>query len=226
MKTESSNEYFSGAQHFVDSLTFSEQLIPEIQKIQEIKDQIETAKTYQTLLDNGLFETRSIYADRVESEIQQFIVGRLQVLLGIKSAEVKTPTDSLFTEEEVGVLKAISKKFLEGQIPKSDPSPPQLKTVKTKEVNHPTLKQVKEEKKDVSLKKTFEKNKSGIKSVSVPVKKKEHGVMKEASLSENNQGFSQVIPPNHPKMPSEQENLYLVQSQILNQGVVLSTSSS
>ena len=223
MKTESSNEYFTGAQHFVDSLAFNEQLIPEIQKIQEIKDQIETAKTYQTLLDNGLFETRSVYADRVESEIQQFIVGRLQVLLGIKSAEVRVSTESLFTEEEVGVLKAITQKFLEGKIPKSDSAPPQLKTVKTKEANQPILKQVKEEKKDVllnapSTKKTFEKNKPGIKSV--PVKKKEQEPIKEVLPQENKREFSQVVPLNHPKMPSEQENLYLVQSQILNQGVV------
>lgn len=206
------NQFDTHTQQFLQDLSLNENSIPEIQKIQEIKDQIETAKTYQILLDNGLFETRNVYTDRVEGEIHQFIVGRLQVLLGLGNAPLRTPVESTFTEDEVGVLKAISKKILDGNLPKIETQEPQLKTVKTKPKELPIVKQAKEIKKNL-----LKEDETQI------VKKKEEN---EKELEKFSAGKTTIIPANHPSMPNEHQMAAWAQAQVLGAGAVMSGSTT
>lgn len=208
------NQLDTHTQQFLQDLSIAENSIPEIQKIQEIKDQIETAKTYQILLDNGLFETRNVYTDRVEGEIHQFIVGRLQVLLGLGNAPLKVSIDSVFTEDEVGVLKAISKKILDGNLPKIETQEPQLKTVKTKPKELPVVKQAKEIKKN-QIQQTNDE----------VVKKKEENEKEEGKVSAG-KSPALIIPANHPAMPNEQQMAVWAQTQALGAGAVMSSSTT
>lgn len=91
-----------------------------------ILQQIEKANTYKLVLGSGIFESRDPISLQVEAELHQFIVSRLQTLLGLKEASCAVD----FSKEEVAALKMVAKKILQHSPLSIETHSPQLKTVK------------------------------------------------------------------------------------------------
>ena len=78
----------------------------------EAEKRFSKAKYYETLIKEPIFENdASDTAMEVAKEIQAFSRERLSVLLGIKAARVESDT-SVFTKEEIQVLKQVAAKLL------------------------------------------------------------------------------------------------------------------
>jgi hypothetical protein len=80
--------------------------------ISEAVRRIEHAKLYETLLNNSLFTPGSAdpaLISEVEGELKQFIMTRLEVLLGMKSEQsVAVSAKSPFDDDEIGALKQLA----------------------------------------------------------------------------------------------------------------------
>lgn len=80
--------------------------------LSEAVKRIEHAKLYETLLNNKIFTPGS--ADpaliaEVEGELRQFIMTRLEILLGMKAEQsVAVSANSPFDEDEIGALKQLA----------------------------------------------------------------------------------------------------------------------
>lgn len=86
--------------------------------LSEAIKRIEQAKLYETLLKHRLFGEGSARPEImaiVETEIKQFILSRLEVLLGIKpSAQAEqVPAKSQFDEAQVEALKALANRLIQ-----------------------------------------------------------------------------------------------------------------
>lgn len=82
--------------------------------LMDVDLRLETADFYRAILKHEFFDGTSQAANLVEDEIRNFIRGRLEVLLGIRSpqAEADTVPQSEFTPEEIQALKALASKVL------------------------------------------------------------------------------------------------------------------
>lgn len=87
---------------------------------------IEQANLYQTVLKHDLFapgSARQEILDQVQSEIRDFILGRLEILLGMKSDEKKSQlpvsvkAELPFDDEQVEVLQALANRALKRNQP-------------------------------------------------------------------------------------------------------------
>lgn len=78
---------------------------------QEVLRRIQRAKLYETILNHQLFEPGSADPESiatVEQELKEFIVGRIEVLMGIRAD--RAPVE--LTSAEIQVLKALASKVL------------------------------------------------------------------------------------------------------------------
>jgi hypothetical protein len=102
---------------------------PEVQvdPMQSVDQMIEQINCYRLLLNDSLFSgTLSPVAQVVENEIREFIVERIQILLGKRAPRV----EAQFSEAEVKALKQIAKTMEKFQGKQSSaPSPVLNKTV-------------------------------------------------------------------------------------------------
>jgi hypothetical protein len=91
----------------------------QVSVMYEAQARIEQANLYQTLLNHDLFgpgSARPNILEKVQSEVKDFVLTRLEELLGMKSAEVKNIVSSPFDDEEVSALKALAGKVLKRDI--------------------------------------------------------------------------------------------------------------
>jgi hypothetical protein len=108
---EDNNEYYDHLDEITEELAQEEQA--NIVLSEAVK-RIEQAKLYETLLKHNLFGPNSARAEIisiVESEIKQFILSRLEILLGIKQ-NVQQKEYQVFSPEEIDALKAIASKLI------------------------------------------------------------------------------------------------------------------
>jgi hypothetical protein len=120
----------------------------------EAVKRIEQAKLYEALLNHNLFgegSGRPELVAIVQKEIRDFVISRLENLLGIAPSNPKPEvnTFSHFSEEEVGVLKLLAGRAIEKTKSRLSPepvvspvaSPPSQVPVSQTSVSHPTVKQ-------------------------------------------------------------------------------------
>lgn len=92
--------------------------------LSEAVKRIEHAKLYETLLNHQLFtpgSARKELVEQVEGEIKQFILSRLEILLGIKAAVVAPAESSIFSEDEITALRSIAGHLLKRNAVSSNP---------------------------------------------------------------------------------------------------------
>jgi hypothetical protein len=95
-----------------------EDSLQETMVLSEAVKRIEQAKLYETFLKHKLFaegSARPEIIQIVETELKQFILSRLEILLGIKP-EKPTPNQqvqSIFTDEEINALKQLAGRVLQ-----------------------------------------------------------------------------------------------------------------
>lgn len=107
---EFEQEEFSDEQQDYASNEQTEEVLNEAIK------RIEQAKLYETLLKHQLFASGSARPEimaTVETEIKQFILSRLEVLLGIKPAQTQAAQSEIFSEEETTALKALASRLIQ-----------------------------------------------------------------------------------------------------------------
>lgn len=108
---DNNNGYYDHLDEITDELAQEEQA--NIVLSEAVK-RIEQAKLYETLLKHNLFGPNSARAEIisiVEGEIKQFILSRLEILLGIKQ-NAQQNSVQVFLPEEVEALKAIANKLI------------------------------------------------------------------------------------------------------------------
>lgn len=102
---------------------------------------LEQGRLYEMLIKHDLFDGVDALpeaVDNVQREMKNFIMERLEILLGMKSEKepVQHVTyDSQFNDLEVQVLRRLASKFSKGMTdnaPTTEPEPSQLNTVKKK----------------------------------------------------------------------------------------------
>jgi hypothetical protein len=82
------------------------------QLLSEVEQRLEKAQYYKLLLNGWLFDgDNSPSATAVMEEIREFVVDRLNVLMGLKN-EVQAPVNN-FTDEEIWALKGVASKVLQ-----------------------------------------------------------------------------------------------------------------
>jgi hypothetical protein len=86
--------------------------------LSEAVKRIEQAKLYETFLKHKLFaegSARPEIIQIVENELKQFILSRLEILLGIKPEKSTSnqQVQSIFTDEEINVLKQLAGRVLQ-----------------------------------------------------------------------------------------------------------------
>lgn len=106
-----------------------------LQKIQKVQDRLDMAHCYRLLLDQSMFDTATPAAQRVDSEIREFVCQRLEILMGVQpEARRADQVTEVFTGTEIKVLKALAKvaekKFQETQQKPKEPEPVQTPTLK------------------------------------------------------------------------------------------------
>lgn len=109
LEQEGFDEEFESISEHIDQTSQANLILSEAVK------RIEQAKLYETLLKHSLFGPNSARPEiisTVENEIKQFILSRLEILLGIKPNPEQQKKDNLFSEEEVDALKAIASKLI------------------------------------------------------------------------------------------------------------------
>jgi hypothetical protein len=101
----------------------------------EAQARIEQANLYQTLLNHDLFgpgSARQNILEKVQAEVKEFVLIRLEELLGMKSSAKEVAFALPFDEEEVSALKALATKVLKRDVGQSfTPEVRQVQTVRT-----------------------------------------------------------------------------------------------
>jgi hypothetical protein len=114
------NSYISSMSDSVDHVfqDMEEELIEEEYQtgvMFEAQARIEQANLYQTLLNHDLFgpgSARPNILEKVQSEVKEFVLVRLEELLGMKNSSKEVAVKLPFDEEELSALKALATKVL------------------------------------------------------------------------------------------------------------------
>lgn len=159
---ESEDSDYSGADEIVDNLMQPQGTSKYANAVLSVRDQaimqMEHANLYRALLESSFFEPNSArpeIQDLVESEIKDFIEGKLIELLNIESDRKPKTTSSPFTEEEISALKHLSARVtakmpqsqtvqseVKPQVKKMTTTTAPVPTVKSLSTKSPTVKQV------------------------------------------------------------------------------------
>lgn len=86
------------------------------QVLSDVEKRIEHANLYKALLEHDLFAPGSARPDiinTVKAEVRDFILGRLNALLGLGPAK-SSQIEAYFSEEQVNVLRAMANKLIKG----------------------------------------------------------------------------------------------------------------
>lgn len=142
MKKNVNNNFLEEEIEYVDDDStdeFVEELVEEVEEeadevdqassvINEAMKRIEQANLYKALLNHQLFAPGSARPEiivAVRREFKQFILSRLEVLLGIKPEAVQSPskaTRSDFSDEELSAMKGIARRLIEKDKASASPS--------------------------------------------------------------------------------------------------------
>ena len=101
--------------------------------ISEALERIEQAKLYEVFLRQSIFaagSARPEIVEKVQEEFRAFALGRLEVLVGLKtdSATTSLPARSPFSEDEVSALKSLAGRMLK-KTPEAAVTSPQINTI-------------------------------------------------------------------------------------------------
>jgi hypothetical protein len=128
--------------------------VEEISVVDNARIRLEQGRLYEMLIKHNLFdgvEAMPQAVTKVQSEIKEFIIERLEILLGMKSEKQKEVhqiiKESQFNELEVQALKMIASKVTKG-VSESAPPPSErpksgLNAIKTSSPSKPALSVVK-----------------------------------------------------------------------------------
>lgn len=133
-------EFYEDEEFYED---FAEEYEEESQQslMDNARVRLEQGRLYEMLIKHDLFDGVDALpeaVDNVQREMKNFIMERLEILLGMKSEKepVQHVTyDSQFNDLEVQVLRRLASKFSKGMTdnaPTTEPEPSQLNTVKKK----------------------------------------------------------------------------------------------
>ena len=166
----------------------------------EVITRIEKAKLYEAMLRHPFFSpdsAREEIIESVEKEFREFVVHRLEVLLGIKKPNERvTPSVQQplpFSAQQVEALKRLADRVLDGAKKPSQP------TVNTVSVRSPVISTVNSK---VSSKKTAPAPAPAKKTAPAPRRQKTDNLNTQTG-QDYSQAVSVVIPPL--KMPSQME---------------------
>lgn len=79
-------------------------------RMAEMEERLEMIQYYKLLLNGGFFNNppNQSVASKIEQEVAEFVLGRLDTLLNMGSGPAKTKVESQFTDEEVANLKSLA----------------------------------------------------------------------------------------------------------------------
>jgi hypothetical protein len=87
----------------------------------EIEKRLQLAASYRTLLDMKFFDKSSDVNEMIELELKEFIHGKLETVLGVRTAENPAV---FFSGTEALALKALARKLLDKEAePEPEPAP-------------------------------------------------------------------------------------------------------
>lgn len=108
-------------------------------------ERIEQANLYLTLLNHSLFSPGSARDEiiaSVENEIKDFILERLETLLGIKQPKaVAEPASELFSPEQMAALTGIANRLIDSKKPAQVSAQPQVRPVQARATKQPIVQQ-------------------------------------------------------------------------------------
>jgi hypothetical protein len=171
--------------------------------LSEAVKRIEQAKLYETMLKHSLFGANSARPEIiaiVENEIKQYILSRLEILLGIKQQQPEKVTQQ-FSDEETEVLKLIAAKLINKDKPtSSQPTLNQVQKnyqaeVKQTAVSQPVINPIGGNRQEMTHKPHQQQ----------PQKRSRTKTRSQNVSSITNSDYSQAINPNMPpaSMPSQ-----------------------